>query len=184
MGHGTLLITGGLGYIGSHVATLCLQEGYKVIIVDNLENSSASTIDLLHDITGEKAIMYEADIRDIRAMERVFNQHADIQGVIHLAARKSVQESCDKPYEYYDSNINGSMRLLYLLNKYNIHNIVFSSTAAVYDTAQGIPPYTEHDRCRTLSPYGTSKHIVEQLLADVSQHKYLNAVILRYFNVI
>lgn len=179
-----VLITWGLWYIGSHLAVLLTQEEYDVVLVDNLSNSSLTTLNDIEEITGKKPVFYEADIRDVKALDKIFSEHRDIDGVMHLAWLKSVGESCNKPYEYYDININGTIRLLYTMNRYNISKIVFSSTAAVYDTITGIPPFVESDKKTPINPYATTKLIVEQILSDVAQHKFMNSVMLRYFNVV
>ena len=179
-----ILITGWLGYIGAHTAVVLTQEWFDVILLDNLSNSSLTTLNEIEEITGKKLPFYETDIRDIKSLDKVFSENRDIDWVIHLAALKSVGESCEKPYEYYDININGTIRLLYTMNRYNISKIVFSSTAAVYDNKTNIPPFIENDKKVPINPYATTKLIVEQILSDVAEHKYMNSVSLRYFNVI
>ncbi len=179
-----ILITWGLWYIGSHVTIQCMKEGYEVVILDNLSNSSLTTLHEIEQIVGKKPIFFDADMRDIRKLEQLFSEHNDIEWVLHLAWYKSNKESCEKPYEYYDVNINGTIRLLYMLNKYNITKIVFASTANVYDFASTIPPFVETDKVKPLTPLATTKLIVEQILSDIAKHKYMNSVTLRIFTTI
>ena len=179
-----ILITWWLWYIWSHTAVLFGEAGYEIILVDNLSHASLTTLTEIETLIWYKPTFYELDIRNKKWLTEIFTDHPDIEWVIHFAAKKSVSESCDKPFDYYGHNVIGSLILLRTMLEHNIKNIVFSSTAALYDTTVGIPPFVETDLVNPTNPYGTSKHIVEQLLRDVSLQKQYNTIALRYFNVI
>jgi UDP-glucose 4-epimerase len=180
----TILITWGLGYIWSHTCTVFLEEDYDIIIVDNLSNSDLSVLDKIKEITWRKPKFYNIDIRDIEEFEKVFKNHPNIDGVIHFAAKKAVWESCQDPFLYYENNIIGTHNLLKLMQKYDKKNIVFSSSATVYDAPKLLPPFSENDRVGTYNPYGTTKLIMEYMLKDLANFKWFNVVNLRYFNPI
>lgn len=180
----TILITWGLGYIWSHTAVLLAQQGHDIIIVDNLSNSYLTTLYKIQELTGKEIIFYEADLKNKDKLEKIFINHPEIDTVIHFAGKKAVGESCQSPFLYYENNIQASLNLYNLMIKYGVKNIVFSSSATVYDTTKSIPPYSEGDRLNTSNPYGTTKLINEYLLKDLAHHKELNTVLLRYFNPI
>lgn len=177
-----ILITGGLWYIGSHTAVLLAQAGYEIIIVDNLSNSYLSTLEKIEPLSWKKIKFYEADLKDKNKIEKIFQENEAIDCVIHFAGKKAVGESCQSPFLYYENNIQASIQLYNLMLKYGVNNIVFSSSATVYDTTKGIPPYSESDRLNTFNPYGTTKLVNEYLLKDLAHHKGLKTIILRYFN--
>ncbi|MDD2537626.1 MAG: UDP-glucose 4-epimerase GalE [Candidatus Absconditabacteria bacterium] len=180
-----ILLTGGLGYIGSHTATVFADAGYDLIIIDNLSNSHEDTLEVLKKLCPSKIKFYDADLRNYEDIEKIFEKHAlEIGFVLHFAAKKSVGESCQDPFLYYDHNINGSINLLQAMEKTGVKNIIFSSSATVYDSENILPPFTEGDRTRTINPYGTTKLMIEQLLRDMVMHKGFNAIALRYFNPI
>lgn len=177
-----ILVTGGAGYIGSHTCVELLENGYEVVVVDNFDNSSPESIKRVEKITGKKIALYEADIRDRAAMEKIFSEHK-IDFVIHFAGLKAVGESCHKPIEYYDNNLYGTLVLLETMRKFGCKSIVFSSSATVYGTPERLPL---DETCRTggtTNPYGTSKLFQEQILRDVyaADHEW-KIVLLRYFN--
>lgn len=180
-----ILITWGLWYIGSHTATVFIEAWYDVIIIDNLSNSHESTLDAIKAITGKTPKFYELDLRNYSDLDSVFERHNnDIELVVHFAAKKSVWESCHDPFLYYDHNIIGTINLLKVMNKYNINQIIFSSSATVYDAENLLPPFSESDKTKTTNPYGTTKIIIENLLRDMVIHKWFSAIALRYFNPI
>ena len=153
-----ILITWGLGYIGSHTATVFIENWYDVIIVDNLSNSHESALDGIKAITWRTPKFYELDLRNYSDLDAVFEKHAnDIALVIHFAAKKAVWESCQDPFLYYDHNILGTINLLKVMNKYNVNQIIFSSSATVYDAENLLPPFSETDRTKTTNPYWTTK---------------------------
>ena len=177
-----ILVTGGAGYIGSHTCVELLQSGHEVVVVDNFDNSSPESIRRVEKITGKKIALYEADIRDRAAMEKIFSEHK-IDCVIHFAGLKAVGESCRKPIEYYDNNLYGTLVLLETMKAHGCKSIVFSSSATVYGTPERLPL---DETCRTggtTNPYGTSKLFQEQILRDVyASDAEWQIVLLRYFN--
>lgn len=179
-----ILITGGLGYIGAHTAVVFAQSGYELVLIDNLSNTHKSSVLAgIQAILGYELPFYEWDVRDREFLEELFEEHR-FDGVIHFAAKKAVAESCHDPFLYYDNNVNGSITLLEVMNSFGVKNILFSSSATVYDAEKNIPPFTESDRLNTTNPYGTTKLIVEKVLKDMAEHKWFAAVCLRYFNPI
>lgn len=178
-----MLITWGLWYIGSHTATVFSEAGFELIIIDNLSNAHESMFEFLKKLCPTKIKFYEADLRNEEELEKVFEKHAEeIWLVIHFAAKKAVGESCHSPFLYYDNNINGTINLLKAMDKFHISDIIFSSSATVYDAENLLPPFSESDRLKTINPYGTTKLVIEYLLKDMVQHKKFNAIALRYFN--
>ena len=156
-----ILITWGLGYIGSHTATVFIENGYDVIIVDNLSNSHESALDGIKAITWKTPKFYELDLRNYSDLDAVFEKHAsDIALVIHFAAKKAVWESCQDPFLYYDHNILWTINLLKVMNKHHINQIIFSSSATVYDAENLLPPFSETDRTRTTNPYVKDKSFI------------------------
>ena len=179
-----ILITWGLGYIGSHTAVLFAQAGYEPILIDNLSNAHKTTVlDGIKEILGHELPFFEGDVRDSEFLENLFEEHEFI-GVIHFAAKKAVSESCHDPFLYYENNINWTLNLLEVMNTHKVKNLVFSSSATVYDIDRNIPPFTETDRLSAINPYGTTKLVTEFLLKDMVAHKWFSAVSLRYFNPI
>jgi len=177
----TFLVTGGAGYIGSHTVVKLLEQGYGVVIVDNLCNSKVNAIHQIESITGRKPFFYEGDVRDRALLAGIFNAYS-IHGVIHFAGLKAVAESQAKPLLYYDNNVAGSIALLEEALKANVHTVVFSSSATVY----GEPGTTQYDETLPTKPinvYGRSKLMVENILTDlVHINPALNVACLRYFN--
>ncbi|MBP3619940.1 MAG: SDR family NAD(P)-dependent oxidoreductase, partial [Clostridia bacterium] len=135
-----ILLTGGLGYIGSHTAVELLNSGYEVVIIDNLSNSKPETKQKIETITKKSVIFYEGDVRNEALMSEIFAKHK-IEAVIHFAGFKAVGESTQKPIEYYDNNINSTLVLLNVMKKFNVKNLVFSSSATVYGRAKSMPIY-------------------------------------------
>ena len=178
----TILITWGLWYIWSHACVVFGQAWYDIVIVDNLSNSHQSVLENISELIGKKPTFYNLDIRDISTFEKVFKDNPEIDGVVHFAAKKSVWESCQDPFLYYENNIIGTHNLLKLMQKYDKKNIVFSSSATVYDSPKLLPPFSENDRLGTYNPYGTTKLIMEYMLKDLSTYKGFNTINLRYFN--
>ncbi|MBU9221199.1 UDP-glucose 4-epimerase GalE [Burkholderia multivorans] len=178
---GTILVTGGAGYIGSHTAVELLDNGYDVVIVDNLVNSKAEAVRRIERITGKQPAFHQVDVCDEAALAKVFDAHP-ITGTIHFAALKAVGESVAKPLEYYQNNLGGLLTVLKVMRARNVKQFVFSSSATVY----GVPERSPIDESFPLSatnPYGQSKLIAEQILRDleVSDPSWRIAT-LRYFN--
>lgn len=173
----TILLTGGLGYIGSHICVELLNSNYSVVVVDKLINSNISIVEDIKTITGKDIIFYNADINDKIRLDNIFSGHK-IDYVIHLAALKSVPESVNEPLKYYYNNVTGTLTLLSIMKKYGVNNIIFSSSAAVYKPCD----YSLNEECELgpINPYGNTKWINEQILKDVG----MDTVVLRYFNPI
>lgn len=177
----SILVTGGAGYIGSHTCVEMMDQGYDVVIVDNLVNSSAEAVARIARICGRDPVFYQADIRDREAMSAVFEEH-DIEAVIHFAGLKAVGESVSRPLHYYQNNISGTLTLCEVMEQHGVFNIVFSSSATVYGDPASVPIREDFPLAAT-NPYGQSKLFVEQILRDahIANDRW-NAVLLRYFN--
>ena len=182
-----ILVTGGTGYIGSHTVVELMQKGYDVVIVDNLSNSNQAVLDGIKAIVGTCPEFVYADCCDIAAMDALFTQYSDIEGVIHFAASKAVNESVEQPLLYYRNNLMSLVTVLEMMNKHQVRNIVFSSSCTVYGQpdAQYLPVDETAPRKKALSPYGNTKQINEDIICDTAYaNKQLRATILRYFNPI
>jgi UDP-glucose 4-epimerase len=176
-----ILVTGGTGYIGSHISHQLLCDGYKVTIIDNLSNSNISTIDKLNKINSNKAQFFEGDICDQNFIKTLFKNNK-IDLVIHLAGLKSISESIQNPIKYYSNNVTGSINLFNTMRENNVYKIIFSSSATVYGDPQSLPITEEHDLC-PINPYGKSKKSVEDILMDLANYdNKWRIVSLRYFN--
>lgn len=177
-----VLITGGAGYIGSHTALELLNEGYEVVVYDNLYNSSEESIKRVEELTGKQVTSYEGDVLDEKALEAMFEAEK-IDAVIHCAALKAVGESVQKPLEYYHNNITGTLTLMGVMDRMGVKNIVFSSSATVYGSPEIIPITEECPKGECTNPYGWTKSMMEQIMSDVQKAKSdWNVVLLRYFN--
>jgi UDP-glucose 4-epimerase len=179
-----ILVTGGLGFIGSHTVVELQNEGFEVIVVDNLSNTSLSVLDGIQNITGIVPAFEQIDLRDKQKINDFFKRHADIEGVIHFAASKAVGESVVNPLLYYENNINALVYILQELEKKTTANLIFSSSCTVYGQAE-IMPITEDSSVQTaISPYGNTKQIGEEIITDTAKATDINAILLRYFNPI
>lgn len=178
-----VLVTGGMGYIGSHTCVQMIEAGMEPIIVDNLCNSSAEVLNRIEALTTKRPAFYQGDIRDEAFLDSVFAQEAGIQAVIHFAGLKAVGESVAKPIEYYDNNVNGSLVLARAMRKAGVKSIVFSSSATVYGDPAIVPITEDSPTGATTNPYGTSKHMVEQCYRDLfNAESDWSITLLRYFN--
>ena len=178
----SILVTGGTGYIGSHTAVELINAGYDVVIVDNLVNSKASSLLRIEEITGVRPIFYEIDMLDADALHSVFRENK-IDAVIHFAGLKAVGESVRMPIEYYSNNINSTLTLLNVMRKYNVKNIIFSSSATVYGAPDEVPIKETAVVGRCTNPYGWTKYMNEVILRDAAKaDPELSVVLLRYFN--
>lgn len=179
-----ILVTGGLGFIGSHTVVELQNEGFEVIVVDNLSNTSLSVLDGIQNITGSVPAFEQLDLRDKQKVNDFFKRHADIEGVIHFAASKAVGESVGNPLLYYENNINVLVYILQELEKKATANLIFSSSCTVYGQAETMP-ITEDSSVQTaMSPYGNTKQIGEEIITDAAKATNINAILLRYFNPI
>ncbi|MGC9330587.1 MAG: UDP-glucose 4-epimerase GalE, partial [Bacteroidales bacterium] len=180
-----ILVTGGLGYIGSHTTVELMENGYDVVIIDNLSNSYISVLEGIQKITGTKPLFYKLDLQDKAAVKSCLQEHPDIEAVIHFAAYKSVSESHEKPLTYYQNNIISLMNLLDLLALIKNKQVVFSSSCTVYGNPDHLPVDESAPFKPALSPYGNTKRIAEEILMDVCRADNSYACIsLRYFNPI
>lgn len=178
----TILITGGAGYIGSHTAVELLNEGYDVVIYDNLCNASRESIKRVEKLTGKKVRFYEGDVQDEEALTEMFKIQK-IDAVIHCAALKAVGESVQKPLEYYQNNITGTLTLMKVMRAVGVKNIVFSSSATVYGSPEQMPITEECPKGQCTNPYGWTKSMMEQIMTDVQKaDPSWNVILLRYFN--
>ena len=178
-----VLVTGGTGYIGSHTVVELIEAGYEVEILDNLFNSKVTVLDKIAKITGIKPKFHQVDLLDTDKMDKVFAE-GNFDLVIHFAGLKAVGESVEKPLWYYENNVGGTINLLKSMKKYNVHKIIFSSSATVYGD-QGVAKLDETmvTGVGITNPYGETKHVIEEILKDVSESDdEFSATILRYFN--
>lgn len=179
-----ILVTGGLGFIGSHTIVELQSEGFEVVVIDNLSNSSEEVLKGIQAITGKILIFENLDLREKTAVQNFFKKHNDISGVIHFAASKAVGESVNNPLLYYENNINTLVYLLQELQQKPEAHFIFSSSCTVYGQAEEMP-ITENASIQIAnSPYGNTKQIGEEIIIDVAKVSNINSILLRYFNPI
>lgn len=179
-----IIVTGGLGFIGSHTVVELQNEGFEVVAIDNLSNSSESVLDGITKITGKQPIFEKMDLRDKAAVQSFFKRHSNIQGVIHFAASKAVGESVENPLLYYENNINALVYILQELKELPSANFIFSSSCTVYGQAEKMPITEDASVQPAMSPYGNTKQIGEEIITDVAKVTNINSILLRYFNPI
>lgn len=180
-----VLVTGGLGFIGSHTVVELQNEGFEVVIIDDLSNSSIDVLKGITSITGKAPIFEKLDLKEKDRVEKFFNLHKDIVGVIHFAASKAVGESVQKPLLYYENNISTLVYILKSVVKLDASNFIFSSSCTVYGQADELPILESAPIKKAESPYGNTKQIGEEIINDVCKvHSNLKAIALRYFNPI
>ena len=180
-----ILVTGGAGYIGSHTVVELQEAGYKVVILDDFSNSSEKALDGIEAITGVRPEFVKLDLKDAAQTDEFFSSHRGIDAVIHFAAFKAVGESMSLPLEYYYNNLNSLMNVLSCMRKYDVENIVFSSSCTVYGQADVLPVTEGTPRKEAESPYGNTKSMCEDILRDSARaYENLNIIALRYFNPI
>ena len=178
-----ILVTGGIGFIGSHTCVELIEEGKEIVIIDNLSNSKIEVLDSIEKITGKRPHFYQVDIQDEQGLTEVFTKHK-IDAVVHFAGLKAVGESNDIPLKYYTNNISGTLTLLGVMEKFGCKKIVFSSSATVYGE-NNIPPLTEDMPTSATNPYGWTKQMQEQIFNDIAKaDKNMRIALLRYFNPI
>lgn len=179
-----IVVTGGLGFIGSHTVVELQNEGFEVIAIDNLSNSSIEVLDGIERITGKKPIFENIDLREKTAVQNFFKKYSDVSGVIHFAASKAVGESVENPLLYYENNVNALVYLLQELQQKPEAQFIFSSSCTVYGQAE-IMPITENASVQpAASPYGNTKQIGEEIIHDIAKVTNINSILLRYFNPI
>lgn len=180
-----ILVTGGLGYIGSHTAVALMNQGYEVVIIDNLSNSSISVLEGITEITGKSPQFEKIDLRNKSKISEFFEKYPDIKGVIHFAASKAVGESVEKPLLYYENNVGSLIFLLQEMQKRGLSNFIFSSSCTVYGQADELPITEDAPVKKAESPYGNTKLIGENMISDLCDiNSDFKAISLRYFNPI
>ncbi|MDU1824548.1 MULTISPECIES: UDP-glucose 4-epimerase GalE [Clostridium] len=180
----SILVAGGTGYIGSHTCIELINAGYEVIIVDNFCNSKPEVLKRIEELSNAKPKFYEVDVLDREALSKVFDEN-NIEAVINFAGLKAVGESVEKPIEYYNNNITGTLVLCDVMRKYNVKKLVFSSSATVYGMENKVPFNEEMPTASATNPYGSTKLFIEQILKDIfiSDNEW-SIALLRYFNPI
>ncbi len=175
------LLTGGTGYIGSHTAVMLVEAGHKVVLFDNLSNSRHDVVDRLKKITQQDIPFIEGDVRDTALLSKTIKAH-QVDAVIHFAGLKAVGESLEKPLEYFDNNVGGTISLLHAMQENQVNSLVFSSSATVYGEPQYLP-IDEHHPTNPINPYGRTKLHIEEMIQDViASQASLGVICLRYFN--
>jgi len=179
-----VLVTGGLGYIGSHTVVELQNAGFEVVIIDNLSNSSLEVLDGIIEITGKTPLFEKIDLRQKNEVIQFFEKYQDISGIIHFAASKAVGESVENPLLYYENNLSTLIYLLQACNNYTIENFIFSSSCTVYGEPDKLPIDESAPIKKATSPYGNTKQISEEILNDSCKVSNLKSIALRYFNPI
>jgi UDP-glucose 4-epimerase len=179
-----ILVTGGLGFIGSHTVVELQNQGFEVVIIDNLSNTSLNVLDGIANITGINTAFENLDLRAKEKVQDFFKRHRDISGVIHFAASKAVGESVGNPLLYYENNLNTLIYLLQELQQQPEANFIFSSSCTVYGQAEKMPITEDASIQTAMSPYGNTKQIGEEIIIDTTKVTNINAILLRYFNPI
>ncbi len=179
-----ILVTGGLGFIGSHTVVELQQAGHEAVIVDDLSNTTMDVLERIPTISGIKPIFEQMDLKQKSAVKQLFDKHPDFDGVIHFAAFKAVGESVQKPLEYYENNFGGLVHLLQEMRDHNLDNIIFSSSCTVYGETNDLPITEDSPVVPALSPYGNTKQVGEEIIKDAIRAHKFNVISLRYFNPI
>ncbi|MDP2161306.1 MAG: UDP-glucose 4-epimerase GalE [Flavobacterium sp.] len=179
-----IVVTGGLGFIGSHTVVELQNQGFDVVIIDNLSNASLDVLDGIFSITGKKPEFEKMDVRDKAAVQSFFKKYSDVTGIVHFAASKAVGESVENPLLYYENNINSLVYILQELQQKSEAHFIFSSSCTVYGQAKTMPITENAPIQPAMSPYGNTKQIGEEIISDVSKVSNIKAILLRYFNPI
>lgn len=179
-----IVVTGGLGFIGSHTVVELQSQGFEVVIIDNLSNSSEEVLKGIAAISGKQPIFEKLDLREKKSVQDFFKKYSDVSGVIHFAASKAVGESVENPLLYYENNINALVYILQELQQKEKASFIFSSSCTVYGQAEKMPITENASVQPAISPYGNTKQIGEEIIQDVAKVSNVNAVLLRYFNPI
>ena len=180
-----IMVTGGCGYIGSHTVVALIENGFEVLILDDLSNSNKEVLDRIKTITGTKPKLLEVDLKNSFLCDNMFCYNKNIEAVIHFAAHKAVSESVEKPLMYYHNNLYALINVLVAMEKYNINNFIFSSSATVYGNPEILPITEKNKTQRPFSPYGNTKKVSEEVIEDITNsNKDFSAISLRYFNPI
>ena len=179
-----VIVTGGAGYIGSHTVVELVDSGYEPIVIDDFSNSNRNVMDRLAQITGRNIVLYEGQVQDEGLLDKVMQDHPDIDSVIHFAANKAVGESVRDPLKYYSNNLNSTLAVLTAMEKYGVEKLVFSSSCTVYGQPDTLPVTEETPRQKAESPYGNTKQICEDIIGDFIKKGSIKSISLRYFNPI
>lgn len=179
-----ILVTGGLGFIGSHTAVELIKAGHQTVIVDNLSNSTLSVLDGIEEIAGVRPEFEQIDLKNRSEVADFFARHTDLDGIIHFAAYKAVGESVSKPLEYYENNLGSLVYILQEMRDREIDNLIFSSSCTVYGEAEELPITEDSPVVPAISPYGNTKQVGEEIIKDAVKAHQLNVISLRYFNPI
>jgi UDP-glucose 4-epimerase len=177
-----VLVTGGLGFIGSHTVVELQNTGFDVVVIDDLSNAQASVLEGIEAITGKKPEFEQLDLRDKAAVQSFFKKYGDVSGVIHFAASKAVGESVQNPLLYYENNLGALVYILQELQKKDSANFIFSSSCTVYGQAEKMPISESTPVQPAMSPYGNTKQVGEEIIRDVAKISNIDAILLRYFN--
>ncbi len=178
----TVLVTGGLGYIGSHTVVALYDAGYEAVIVDDLSNSSPEVLDGIERITSAKPKFYREDLRNAKAVKRILDENPGLDGIIHFAASKYVGESVEKPLMYYENNLCSLIHLVKEALAHDVKDFIFSSSCTVYGEPEKVPVTEDSPVLPAMSPYGNTKQIGEEILRDVARAEDFRVILLRYFN--
>ncbi|MBR3211119.1 MAG: UDP-glucose 4-epimerase GalE [Bacilli bacterium] len=179
-----VLVTGGLGYIGSHAVVELLDAGYEVVVIDNLSNATIDVVDKIEKITGKKIVFYENDVCDEKVLEEIFTKHK-IDAIMHFAGYKAVGESVKEPIKYYENNLISTLHLCKKMLEHDCYKFIFSSSATVYGDPEVLPITEDCKVGGTTNPYGTTKLMIEHILKDIHvANPKFTPIILRYFNPI
>ncbi len=179
-----IFVTGGTGYIGSHTCVELLEQGYEVVVIDNLCNSNKESLNRVQELTGKRLAFYEGDVRDEALLTRIFEAH-DIGCVIHFAGLKAVGESVAQPWRYYDNNLNSTLVLTKVMEKFGVKKLIFSSSATVYTAGSPMPLLETSPTGGCTNPYGWTKYMTEQILSGIcTADNSWSVCLLRYFNPI
>ncbi len=179
-----ILVTGGLGYIGSHTVVELIESGYDPVIVDNLSNTRPEVLDGIEKITGKRPVFYDFDLLNKNHVKQIFDEHPTLEGIIHFAAHKYVGESVEKPLMYYENNLMSLINLLNEMLNRDIRRFIFSSSCTVYGLPDELPVTEQTPVKPAMSPYGNTKQIGEEILTDTAKVSDLEVILLRYFNPI
>lgn len=180
-----ILVTGGCGYIGSHTVIALIENNFEVYIIDDLSNSNQEVLDKIKIISGVRPKFFKVDLKDSFLCDNIFRYHKNIDAVIHFAAYKAVSESVEKPLKYYQNNLCALINTLMAMEKYDITNFIFSSSATVYGNPETLPITESNKIRRPFSPYGNTKKIAEEMIEDIiNSNSSFSAISLRYFNPI
>jgi len=177
-----VLVTGGLGFIGSHTVVELQNEGFEVVVIDDLSNSSEDVLKGIKKITGKQPVFEKIDLREKKDVQNFFKKHEDVTGVIHFAASKAVGESVENPLLYYENNISSLVYLLQGLQQKTEASFIFSSSCTVYGQAEKMPITEDAPVQAAMSPYGNTKQIGEEIINDTAKVTNISAILLRYFN--